>query len=240
MKKTKKRTFLTKLRRWFVWLLLLWFVSTLTLVYSLRWFNPPTTAFMLQRLYSGEHEAIELQYEWRDWNDVSPSLTMSVIAAEDQKFADHWGFDVAAIQQVIEDGKAGKKMRGASTISQQLAKNLFLWSGRSWIRKGFEVYFTAAIETLIPKRRILELYVNVVEFGDGIYGAEAAAQTIFAVPAVSLSANQSALLAARLPAPKTYPIHPPSDFMKQRARWIKQQVKQLGGQAYLYSKEIVS
>ena len=233
MVKTKKRTLLSKLRGWLVRLLLVWFVVTLTLVLAMRWVDPPTTAFMLQRLYSDEYSPIELQQEWRELTQISPFLAMSVIASEDQKFADHWGFDVAAIQQVIEDGHAGKKMRGASTISQQLAKNLFLWSGRSWVRKGLEVYFTTAIEIMLPKRRILELYLNVVEFGDGIYGAEAAAQTIFAVPAVSLSANQSALLAARLPAPKTYPIHPPSDFMKQRARWIKQQVKQLGGQAYL-------
>jgi monofunctional biosynthetic peptidoglycan transglycosylase len=124
-------------------------------------------------------------------------------------------------------------MRGASTISQQLSKNLFLWSGRSWLRKGLEVYFTAAIEMLLPKRRILELYLNLVEFGDGIYGAEAAAQSIFGVSATALTAQQSALLAARLPAPKTYVINPPSAYMQQRARWIQQQIKQLGSAAYL-------
>ena len=203
------------------------------LVLCLRWFDPPTTAFMLQRAYSDDFGPVELQFEWRELSRIAPSLAMSVIASEDQKFADHWGFDIAAIQQVLEDGKAGKNMRGASTISQQLAKNLFLWSGRSWIRKGLEVYFTAAIEALIPKRRILELYLNVAELGDGIYGAEAAAQSIFGVPAESLSAYQSALLAARLPSPKTYAIQPPSDYMKQRARWIQQQVSQLGGKAYL-------
>lgn len=227
----KKRTFLARLRRWVLWLMLLWFVTTLTLVLLMRWFNPPTTAFMLQRLYSDD--AIELQREWRPLSRIAPSLPMSIIASEDQKFADHHGFDVAAIQQVLEDRQAGKRMRGASTISQQLAKNVFLWPGRSWVRKGLEVYFTAAIEILIPKRRILELYVNVVEFGDGVYGAEAAAQTIFGVSADGLSNQQSALLAARLPAPKRYPIHPPSKYMQQRARWIQQQVKQLGGKAYL-------
>lgn len=213
----------------------IWFATTLGVVLALRWFDPPTTAFMLQRLYSDEHDRIELQHEWRDLNQIAPSMAMSVIASEDQKFTDHWGFDVAAIQQVIEDGQAGKAMRGASSISQQLAKNLFLWSGRSWVRKGLEVYFTAAIEVMIPKRRILELYVNVAEFGDGIYGVEAAAQSIFGVPAESLSAYQSALLAARLPAPKRYAIKPPSNYMNKRARWIQQQVKQLGGEAYLDS-----
>ena len=231
MAATKKRTFFAKLRRWTLWLMLWWFVFTLLLVLSLRWFDPPTTAFMLQRSYSGD--AIEIQHEWFPLTRIAPSLPMSIIASEDQKFADHHGFDVAAIQQVIEDRQAGKKMRGASTISQQLAKNVFLWPGRSWIRKGLEVYFTAAIETLIPKRRILELYVNVVEFGDGVYGAEAAAQSIFGVSADALSNQQAALLAARLPAPKRYSIQPPSKYMKQRAQWIQQQVNQLDGKAYL-------
>ena len=158
---------------------------------------------------------------------------MSVIASEDQKFADHWGFDVEAIKEVIEDRRGGKQLRGASTISQQLAKNLFLWPGRSWLRKGLEVYFTATIELMIPKKRILELYLNVVEFGDGVYGAQAAAQSIFGVSAGSLSSYQAALLAARLPAPKKYSIKPPSDYMRQRAQWIQQQVKHLGGETYL-------
>ncbi len=233
MKNTKKRSVFAKLRRLILWLMALWLLISLTLVLLMRWINPPTTAFMLQRLYSDEYKPIELQHEWRDLSQISPSLAVSVIASEDQKFADHWGFDVDAIQQVIEDGQAGKKMRGASTISQQLAKNLFLWSGRSWVRKGLEVYFTAATEVMLPKRRILELYLNVAEFGDGVYGAEAAAQTIFGVPAAALSSQQSALLAARLPSPKNYAIQPPSDYMKKRARWIQQQVIQLGNEAYL-------
>ncbi|MCX7552471.1 monofunctional biosynthetic peptidoglycan transglycosylase [Marinicella sp. S1101] len=234
MTKNKKRTFLAKMRRWLVSLLLVWLVVSLSSVLALRWLDPPTTAFMLQRQYSSEYETIRLQYLWRDMSQISPQLSMSVIASEDQKFADHWGFDVGAIEQVIKDRQAGKKMRGASTISQQLAKNLFLWSGRSWVRKGLEVYFTTAIEAIIPKQRILELYLNVVEFGDGVYGAEAAAQSIFGVDAKSLDANQAALLAARLPAPKRYQIKPPSDYMQQRARWIQKQAKQLGGEDYLY------
>ncbi|MGJ8663101.1 MAG: monofunctional biosynthetic peptidoglycan transglycosylase [Marinicella sp.] len=233
MKKVKKRGKLLRIRRWFAWLLLIWFTTTLLMVMLLRWFDPPSSAFMLQRYYSGEYEPIQIKYEWRDYSRISPQLAMSVIASEDQKFADHFGFDVKAIQQVLKDQKSGRKMRGASTITQQLAKNLFLWSGRSWVRKGLEVYFTAAIEALIPKRRILELYLNVVEFGDGVYGAEAAAHSIYAVSAESLNATQSALLAARLPAPKTYVIHPPSDYMKKRARWIQLQISQLGGMSYL-------
>lgn len=233
MAKLKKQTFLAKIRRFLAWLLLLWLVISLTAVLALRWFDPPTTTFMLARQYSSEFEPIKLQHEWRDMGQISPNLAISVIASEDQKFADHWGFDVGAIEQVIKDRQAGKKMRGASTISQQLAKNLFLWSGRSWVRKGLEVYFTAAIEAMIPKQRILELYLNAVEFGDGVYGAEAAAQSIFGVEAKLLDANQAALLAARLPAPKRYQIKPPSDYMQQRARWIRKQVIQLGAESYL-------
>lgn len=233
MAKTKKRTFFARFRRWLFWALIVWFVTTLSLVLSLRWVNPATTAFMLQWQYSNDHESVKIQHQWQDFERIAPSLAMSVIASEDQKFADHWGFDVAAIQQVIEDGQAGKKMRGASTISQQLAKNLFLWPGRSWVRKGLEVYFTSAIELMVPKQRILELYLNVVEFGDGIYGAQAAAQSIFGVPASALSDYQAALLAARLPAPKRYSIKPPSDYMRKRAQWIQQQVKQLGSKSYL-------
>lgn len=233
MTKTKQPGFFRKLWRWLIRLTLLWLLVTLLTVSSLRWFNPPTTAFMLQHAYGPENPRSELRHEWRDWSAIDPSLALSVIASEDQKFAEHWGFDVAAIQQVLEDRQAGKKMRGASTISQQLAKNLFLWPGRSWLRKGLEVYFTAALESLLPKRRILELYLNLVEFGDGIYGAEAAAQAIFGVSATALTPQQSALLAARLPAPKSYPINPPSDYMQQRARWIQQQIEQLGREAYL-------
>lgn len=233
MAKNNKRTFLKKIRVLFFRLILLWIVITLILVLLLRWFNPPTTAFMLAREYSDYYEAIEIKYQWQDFEQISPDLAISVIASEDQKFKDHWGFDVAAIQQVLTNRKAGKKIRGASTISQQLAKNLFLWSGRSWVRKGLEVYFTGAIELIVPKRRILELYLNVVEFGDGIYGAEAAAQSIFSVSANSLNPLQSALLAARLPSPKNYAINPPSDYMQQRSRWIQQQVTQLGGNSYL-------
>ncbi|MCX7544979.1 monofunctional biosynthetic peptidoglycan transglycosylase [Marinicella gelatinilytica] len=233
MTKTKRRSLFSTIRRWFVRLVLLWLLITISLVLVLRWFNPPTTAFMLQRMYNQEYDAIELQHEWRNISRIAPALAISVIASEDQKFADHWGFDLAAIEQVLEDRQAGKQMRGASTISQQLAKNLYLWPGRSWIRKGLEAYFTAAIEIMIPKQRILELYLNVAEFGDGIYGAEAAAQSIFGISADSLSPHQSALLAARLPAPKKYEIQPASDYMKQRAHWIEQQVKQLGGENYL-------
>ena len=233
MTKTKKRSLLSNIRRWLIRLVLLWLFITVLLVLPLRWFNPPTTAFMLHHQYFAQNNSTELNHEWRDLEHIAPSLAMSVIASEDQKFADHWGFDIAAIEQVLEDRQAGKKMRGASTLSQQLAKNLFLWSGRSWARKGLEAYFTAAIEIMIPKQRILELYLNVAEFGEDIYGAEAAAQSIFGIPADSLYNYQSALLAARLPAPKSYDIQPPSDYMKQRAQWIEKQIKQLGGEGYL-------
>lgn len=233
MAQSKKRSFFGRLRRWLFWLVLIWLISTASLVLSLRWLDPPTTAFMLQRQYSDDYAPVKLKQEWLNKAEISSYLALSVIASEDQKFAEHFGFDMTAIQEVIENHQAGEKLRGASTISQQLAKNLFLWPGRSLLRKGVEAYFTALIEVMLPKRRILELYLNVVEFGDGIYGAESAAQSIFSVSAASLSAEQAALLAARLPSPKKYQINPPTDYMKKRAAWIIEQTRQLGGAAYL-------
>ncbi|WP_395374616.1 monofunctional biosynthetic peptidoglycan transglycosylase [Marinicella sp. W31] len=224
-RKAPKKSFFRRLFKYFIRLSLAWLLITSLLVLSLRWFDPPTTAFMLQRQWQDE---ATIQQQWVDLENISPHLVLSVIASEDQKFLLHWGFDVQAIQQVLAEHSSGKKLRGASTISQQLAKNLFLWSGRSLLRKGLEAYFTAAIEIYLPKRRILELYLNVAELGDTIYGAEAAARHIYNIPARQLNRQQSALLAARLPAPKSYQINPPSEYMQQRAAWIRGQIKQLG------------
>ena len=215
-----------------------WVILTSVLVLSLRWINPPTTAFIVHRGFQGDIAADDIQYIWTDLEAISPHLALSVIASEDQKFMEHWGFDVQAIQQALSQHAKGKGLRGASTISQQVAKNLFLWSGRSWLRKGFEAYFTAAIELYLPKRRILELYLNIAEFGDGVYGAEAAARNIYRISAIQLTRQQSALLAARLPSPKKYQISPPSAYMQERGTWIRQQVKQLGEYRLLQALEL--
>jgi monofunctional biosynthetic peptidoglycan transglycosylase len=152
-----------------------------------------------------------------------------VVASEDQKFPEHWGFDVEAIEKAYELNQHSHRVRGASTISQQVAKNLYLWSGRSYFRKGLEAYFTLLIEGFWPKRRILEIYLNVAEFGDGTYGAEAASARFFHRPASRLSRSDAALLAAVLPNPERYSVAAPSHYVLQRREWILGQMQALGG-----------
>jgi len=163
---------------------------------------------------------------------ISPWMALAVIAAEDQKFPEHWGFDVGAIQQVL-DNNSGERMRGASTLSQQTAKNLFLWDGRSWLRKGLEAGMTVGIETVWTKRRILTVYLNIAEFGPGIFGAEAAAQRYFHKPASRLTIAEAALLAAVLPNPIRFRADAPSGYVRQRQQWIMRQMRQLGGEGFL-------
>ena len=206
-------------------------VGSIALVMSLRWVDPWSSSFMLQRQLSAwinDEPDFELAYNWVAYEQINANLALSVIASEDQKFLNHNGFDVEAIRQVLKQRARGETRRGASTISQQMVKNMFLWPDRSWFRKGMEAYFTVLVETLLPKQRILEIYLNTAEFGDGIYGAQAAAEQIFMTTADQLTPQQSALLAARLPSPRTYQINPASDYMLQRADWIKKQIRQMG------------
>lgn len=226
-------------RRWGRWLvvgLLMMLLASVVQVLALRWIDPPGSAFMLARRWeaiaSGQSD-FRLHYRWVDAKRISPELPIALVAAEDQRFPQHHGFDVAAIRDALEERENGEGGRGASTISQQVAKNLFLWSGRSWLRKGLEAYYTVLIETLWPKARILEVYVNVVEFGDGVYGAEAAAQRYFRKPAARLTAAESARLAAVLPNPKRLRVDAPSRYVLRRQGWIQRQVRQLGGPDYL-------
>ncbi len=210
-------------------------VLSALLVLLLRWVPPPFTAMMLERKIESwiDHEPVDLQRSWRPWEQLPDDLKIAVIAGEDQKFAAHWGFDVAAIQAAMAHNERGGSLRGASTLSQQTAKNLFLWSGRSWLRKGLEVWFTGLLELLWPKQRILEVYLNSVEFGNGIFGAEAAARHHFGVGAPYLSARQASLLAAVLPNPREWSASRPSAYVNRRASWIRQQSRQLGGSDYL-------
>jgi monofunctional biosynthetic peptidoglycan transglycosylase len=176
---------------------------------------------------------LAVDYRWRPGAQIASTLPISLVAAEDQQFPMHHGFDFKAIDKALENNAQGRKVRGASTISQQLAKNLFLWQGRSWVRKGLEAWFTVLIELILPKHRILELYANVAEFGDGVYGAEAAAQNFFGKPAARLTSGESARLAAVLPSPKKYNARRPGPYVQKRARWIERQARQLGGPSYL-------
>ena len=174
-----------------------------------------------------------IQHEWIPLEDISLNLQKAVICAEDQLFITHSGFDIEAIKKARETNSQGGTLRGASTISQQTAKNVFLWPQRSWLRKGLETYFTFLIETFWPKERILEVYLNSIEFGDGVYGAAAASQYWFAVPASQLSPDQAAALAAILPNPRQYRADPPSAYITKRKRWIKQQMRNYGPLEFL-------
>lgn len=216
--------------RWAARALGAWLLITSVGVGCLRWVNPPTTAFMEQREDLAEERQekhFRLRHSWVPLQQISPALWLAVLASEDQRFLQHWGFDVQAIEDAVEDRLEGRSTRGASTLSQQLAKNLFLWPGQSWLRKGLEVYFTLLIEALWPKRRILEVYLNVAEFGDGIYGAEAAARTFWGKPAASLSPHEAALLAAVLPNPKVRRAPSPSPKVKKKVDWIEEQAERL-------------
>ncbi len=204
-------------------------VLSFALVLPLRWINPATTAFMLQDDSGRE----PLLHEWVAWRDLGTAAPLAVVAAEDQRFADHFGLDLAAIQKAVDEKHQRGYLRGASTISQQTAKNLYLWPGRSFVRKGLEAWFTVIIEICLPKRRILEIYLNVAEFGPGIYGVGAASRYYFGRSPVRLSDRQAALLAAVLPNPKRLRIDPPSDYVHERQRWILTQIARLRREAWL-------
>ncbi|MBN1087201.1 monofunctional biosynthetic peptidoglycan transglycosylase [Erwinia aphidicola] len=171
--------------------------------------------------------------DWVGMDEISPWMALAVIASEDQKFPTHWGFDVAAIQSVLDSEGEKAGMRGASTLSQQTAKNVFLWDGRSWIRKGLEAGLTVGIETVWTKRRILTVYLNVAEMGKGVFGVEEASQRYFHKPASRLSMSEAALLAAVLPNPIRFRADAPSGYVRQRQQWILRQMRQLGGEGFL-------
>jgi len=223
-------------RRWLLWLALVCAGVPVVQVAALRFVDPPRSMFMLLReveaRQAGE-SGFMLHYQWRNLDQIAPSLALAVIASEDQQFLHHHGFDLDAIDAARRYNARGGRVRGASTISQQVAKNLFLWSGRSWLRKGLEVWYTLWIEVLWPKWRILEVYLNVAEFGDGVYGAEAAAQVMFARDAMHLTRVHSARLAAVLPNPRRYSASAPNPYVQRRTQWILRQMRQLGGEAYL-------
>lgn len=220
--------------RWVVWLGLALLLLSIAPVLLLRWLDPPTSMVMLgRRVEMREQPAFRVDYRWRDWQKLSPRLPIALVAAEDQQFPVHGGFDLDAISRALDHNERGGAVRGASTISQQVAKNLFLWQGRSWLRKGMETWYTLWIEALWPKRRILEVYANIAEFGDGVYGAEAAAQRYFGVSAQALDAAQSARLAAVLPSPRRWRADRPGPYVLARQRWVERQVRQLDGADYL-------
>jgi monofunctional glycosyltransferase len=228
----KKRSFSARLARTIIGLILIFLAASILAVAALRWIDPPYTAFMAQAqaaAWASRDSNYVFRHSWVDLDRISPNLPLAVVASEDQKFPEHWGFDVEAIEKAYALNQHSHKVRGASTISQQVAKNLFLWSGRSYFRKGLEAYFTILIESLWPKRRILEVYLNIAEFGFGTYGAEAAAQRFFHKPASRLTRGDAAALAAVLPNPERLSAAAPSRYVQQRREWILGQMQALGG-----------
>ncbi len=214
--------------------LVLLLAVSLAPVLALRFLDPPTSAVMLARQWEMRGDpGFALRQEWRDLDDIAPELASALVAAEDQRFPHHSGFDFDAISAVVAARGQRARLRGASTISQQVAKNLFLWNGRSWLRKGIEAYYTIAIELFWPKRRILEVYANIAEFGDGIHGAQAASQHFFGRDADRLDARQAALLAAVLPSPRRLHADAPTPYLLRRREWIQRQMRQLGGPDWL-------
>ena len=240
-------------RRWRGWLWklpLAFVVFSIAQVLALRFIDPPFSMFMVARQLDAALAGdvrFRIAHDWRDMDAMSANLPLALVASEDQNFASHGGFDFKAIEKaqkhnekMIERaekrGKPVRRLRGASTISQQTAKNLFLWQGRGptrWLRKGLEVWYTALIEVLWPKRRILEMYANFAEFGDGIYGAQAAARSFFRKDASRLSAAEAARLAAVLPSPKRYSAARPGPYVQRRTNAIQRQMRYMGGSDYL-------
>lgn len=217
-------------------LLLILLCIPLLMVVPLRWINPPLTSFMAIRqvaAWTGHQRGFRLHYQWQDYQHISSQLLMAVIASEDQKFPDHHGIDFHSVRMAINRWHSTGHLRGASTITQQVSKNLFLWGGRSLFRKALEAYFSIWLELILSKKRILELYVNIAEFGNGIYGAEAASRHFFGKPASRLGRRQAAIMAAVLPNPKIYHINRPSLKVLRKSRWIQKQISQLGGTRYL-------
>jgi monofunctional biosynthetic peptidoglycan transglycosylase len=228
----QKRSFAGRLLRAIVWLTVGCIAASVIAVAALRWINPPVTAFIAAaqtEAWTHRDSSFVYRHSWVDLNRISPNLPLAVVASEDQKFPEHWGFDVTAIEKAYALNQHSHRVHGASTISQQVAKNLFLWSGRSYFRKGLEAYFTVLIEAVWPKRRILEVYLNIAEFGYGTYGAEAAAQRFFHKPASRLSRDDAAVLAAVLPNPERYSAAAPSRYVQTRRDWILGQMQALGG-----------
>lgn len=226
-------TFVSTIARYvlkkFLWLLLGFLCVSILLVASLNFIDPPVWGWKLQRqIMPPENYPAQIQHQWVKWSQISKNLKLAVIASEDQLFAQHSGFDFNSIIDALNANAQGKRIRGASTISQQTAKNLFLWPSKSFLRKGIEAWFTGLMELMLNKQRILELYLNLVEFGPGIFGVEAASQHYYHKSAQSLSIWEAARLASVLPNPYRFHVNKPSKYTLQRIKWIEKQMRQLG------------
>lgn len=198
---------------------------------ALRWLNPPTTAFMqhnLAKMRADGYPNASLRWQWVAYGQIAKPMRLAAVAAEDQLFPEHRGFDIAAIREAYADIQAGKDFRGASSLSQQTVKNLFLWRDQSLFRKGVEAAGTVLLELYVPKQRILEIYLNIAQFDANVFGVEAATEKFFNKPAAQLNAAEAALLAAALPGPSIYKVESPSAYHRERQAWIVDQMARLG------------
>jgi monofunctional biosynthetic peptidoglycan transglycosylase len=225
-------TILTKIFKLLLKLLFVLLILSVTSVIVFRWVPVPLTPLMVIRCIEqkSDGKTMTLKHDWVRLDEISPKLQLAVVCSEDQNYLKHGGFDWGAISKARKENEKGKKLRGASTISQQTAKNVFLWPGRSYIRKGFEVYFTLLIELFWSKERIMEVYLNSIEMGNGVYGAESAAQFWFKKPASKLNKDESAAIASVLPNPLNYIANPASGYISKRKAWIKQQMSFWGNE----------
>ena len=217
-------------------LLIWWVLFSILLVGTLRWMDPPTTAFMTrhaQVLRQLGQPPPYFRHRWTPWPELSPAIKLAAIAGEDQRFPDHSGFDLAQIRRAWAEYRQSGRRRGASTITQQTAKNLFLWPGQDWRRKALEAWFALLMELLWPKERILEVYLNSVQFAPGVYGVGAASWRYFNRPPSDLTLEEAALMIGALPSPGLYRLDRPSAGLERRAAWIRDQAARLGGLAYL-------
>ena len=226
---------LKKIYRFFRKLMLYFFIGSVALTIIYRFVPPPFTYLMIQRLVEQkmDGEDLKLRKDWVSIDEMSPYLVRAVIASEDQHFNEHWGFDIEALQKAYQHNQKSKKVKGGSTISQQVAKNVFLWPGRSYFRKGLEAYFTILIEITWSKKRIMEIYLNEIEMGNGIYGAEAAAKKYFRKPAKDLSKRESALVASVLPNPIRWTPANPNAYIQRRQYRILRAMRYVGKPEYL-------
>ena len=222
----KPNTFLSRSWRFLKRFLLILFVAQLVYIILLKWVNPPITLTQLSSWVTGNG----LKRDYVSWDELSYNIKLAAISSEDQLFPDHSGFDWKSIEKAMKyNERKPNRIKGASTISQQVAKNVFLWQGRSWFRKGLEVYFTFMIELIWNKKRILEVYLNVAEMGKGVFGIEAAAKQNFNKSAKKLTRMEAAMIAACLPNPKKYTVKPMSKYVSIRSRWVLRQMNSIGG-----------
>jgi len=228
--KSKSKSKRARISTWIKKIFIILFLLQLFYIIVLKWMDPPFTLTQLYSLFSGDG----LKRDYVNDDEISYNMKLAVVSSEDQIFPDHSGFDWKSIEKAMSYNKRKpNRIRGASTISQQVAKNVFLWQGRDWIRKGLEIYFTKMIEWIWGKKRILEVYLNVIEMGKGVFGAEAAAQQYFRKPAKKLTRREAAMIAACLPNPAKYTIKPPAPYVVVKSGWIMRQMNNLEGDSDL-------